>query len=135
MIIRKKHRTNALINNMNVVPYIDVMLVLLVIFMVTAPMFLPSVVNLPKVGSSKEIDVKPVEIVILQDNQYIINKDNQKISIFGIDNLINNIKSNYNPTVPIVISANEDLKYSNIMKVVDKLYSSDIKKLAFVVKK
>lgn len=135
MIIRKKYKTNALINNMNVVPYIDVILVLLVIFMITTPMFLPSVVNLPKVGNSKEIDLKPVEIVILQDNQYIVNKDNKKINITGIDNLINNIKANYNPNIPIVISANENLKYSDIMKVVDKLYSSDIKKLAFVVKK
>lgn len=135
MIMRKKYKTNALINNMNVVPYIDVMLVLLVIFMVTTPMFLPSVVNLPKVGNAKEIDLKPVEIVILQDNQYILNKDSQKINISGTDSLINNIKSNYNPNIPIVISANEDLKYSTIMKVVDKLYNSDIKRLAFVVKK
>ena len=48
-------RKRRMMNQINVVPYIDVMLVLLVIFMVTAPMTNPGVVDLPKAGSSNEL--------------------------------------------------------------------------------
>jgi len=60
----KKRR---LMNQINVVPYIDVMLVLLVIFMVTAPMTNPGVVDLPKVGQSLKQKIKPIIISIKKD--------------------------------------------------------------------
>ncbi len=55
----KKRR---LMNQINVVPYIDVMLVLLVIFMITAPMTNPGVVDLPRVGQSLKQQVNPKKI-------------------------------------------------------------------------
>ena len=57
-------RKRRLMNQINVVPYIDVMLVLLVIFMVTAPMINPGVVDLPKVGQSLKQKIKPIIISI-----------------------------------------------------------------------
>mgnify|MGYP003402239672 FL=1 len=62
--MKRRIRKNNLQSQMNVVPYIDVMLVLLVIFMVTAPMFTPGVINLPSVGKSSQVDTKPFEINI-----------------------------------------------------------------------
>jgi biopolymer transport protein TolR len=53
-------RQRKLMNQMNVVPYIDVMLVLLVIFMVTAPMLNPGVVELPSVGKSSQVPIRPL---------------------------------------------------------------------------
>ena len=60
-------RQRRLMNQINVVPYIDVMLVLLVIFMVTAPMIQPSSVELPSVGKSSQPPVAPLEVIIKAD--------------------------------------------------------------------
>ena len=50
-----RRQNNRLMNEINVVPYIDVMLVLLVIFMVTAPLMNPSQIDLPQVGKSSPV--------------------------------------------------------------------------------
>src|SRR3546814_1166939 len=55
-------RSRRLKNEINVVPYIDVMLVLLVIFMVTAPMITPGIIELPSVGQAAEVQAKPIEV-------------------------------------------------------------------------
>src|SRR3981081_2586611 len=61
---RTKHR---LMNQINVVPYIDVMLVLLVIFMVTAPLINPGQVELPQIGKTSNPPVQPMEGSIRTD--------------------------------------------------------------------
>ena len=63
MLIEKRSG-RRLMNQINVVPYIDVMLVLLVIFMVTAPMMNPSKVDLPSVGKTTEIKSPPLQIIV-----------------------------------------------------------------------
>jgi len=60
-------RQRRLLNEINVVPYIDVMLVLLVIFMVTAPMIQTGSVDLPSVGKSSQPPVAPLEVIIKAD--------------------------------------------------------------------
>ena len=59
-------------SQMNVVPYIDVMLVLLVIFMVTTPMFSPGVVNLPSVGKAAQVESEPVQVLIDAQGNYSV---------------------------------------------------------------
>src|SRR5690625_5492288 len=58
---RSRRRNRRQKNEMNVVPYIDVMLVLLVIFMVTAPMITPGIIDLPTVGEASEVAATPIE--------------------------------------------------------------------------
>ena len=55
--------------DINVVPYIDVMLVLLVIFMVTAPLITPGLIQLPSVGAASDVPVKPLEVQISEDGK------------------------------------------------------------------
>ena len=66
MLIDKRH-TRRLMNQINVVPYIDVMLVLLVIFMVTAPLINPGQIELPQVGKTSDPPVQPMEVSIRTD--------------------------------------------------------------------
>ena len=68
----KKRR---LMNQINVVPYIDVMLVLLVIFMITAPMTNPGVVELPKVGETLKQQESPIVISIKKDEENFIHRE------------------------------------------------------------
>ncbi|NJN40365.1 MAG: hypothetical protein HC807_05275, partial [Gammaproteobacteria bacterium] len=67
---RRKRR--ALKAEINVVPYIDVMLVLLVIFMVTAPLINTSMVDLPSVSRSNQPPANPLEVMIRQDGTILL---------------------------------------------------------------
>jgi biopolymer transport protein TolR len=67
-----QRRTRKAVNQINVVPYIDVMLVLLVIFMVTAPFINPSQVELPSIGKSAEAPMAPLEVVIRLDGSLLL---------------------------------------------------------------
>jgi biopolymer transport protein TolR len=60
-------RARKSINQINVVPYIDVMLVLLVIFMVTAPLVAPGEIELPSVGSKLTVPAQPLEVRLNKD--------------------------------------------------------------------
>src|SRR3546814_2124080 len=71
-IHRGHRRSRRLKNEINVVPYIDVMLVLLVIFMVTAPMITPGQISLPSVGQAAEVPAKPIEIQIAENGDLSI---------------------------------------------------------------
>src|SRR5688572_32671730 len=66
MPLDKRH-TRRLMNEINVVPYIDVMLVLLVIFMVTAPLVNPGQIELPQVGKTADTPVQPMEVQLRTD--------------------------------------------------------------------
>jgi len=65
-------RVRKPINQINVVPYIDVMLVLLVIFMVTAPLITPGVIDLPSVGKAGQPKSVPLEVIVKEDQQIIV---------------------------------------------------------------
>ena len=132
--MKRRTRHNNLINHMNVVPYIDVMLVLLIIFMVTAPMFVPGVINLPSVGKAAQVTVQPIEINIDKLGRYSIVQNHKTTAITGIDNLITTAKQLATGATPIVISADKDIKYDSVINVVDKLYATGVKKIALVVK-
>ena len=73
--VSSRGRGRRTINEINMVPFIDVMLVLLIIFMVTAPLITPSVINLPSVDRANKQPDKPIEIVIKSDDEIQIKKD------------------------------------------------------------
>lgn len=125
-----------LVNQMNVVPYIDVMLVLLIIFMITAPMFVPGIINLPSVGKASHVNKEPVQIIVNTNNIYEIRYNNTNVNFNDINNMIGYIKNKVQnlDDVAIVISADKEIKYNNVIEVVNKLYMSNMKKVALVVK-
>jgi biopolymer transport protein TolR len=132
--MKRRIRKNNLQSQMNVVPYIDVMLVLLVIFMVTAPMFTPGVINLPSVGKSSQVDTKPIEINIDKDGNYSLTQNSKNISFTSVDELVQKTVTSASEETPVVISADKAIEYDKVIGIVDKLYSAGIKKVALVVK-
>src|SRR3970282_1661506 len=72
------HRKRGPMHDINVVPYIDVMLVLLVIFMVTAPLITPSVIDLPSVGKASQPRVVPVEVFVKADQGLVVRSRDAK---------------------------------------------------------
>ncbi|MCE3268635.1 MAG: protein TolR [Burkholderiales bacterium] len=132
--MKRKRKTGSLKSEMNVVPYIDVMLVLLIIFMVTAPMFVPAVINLPSVGKASQLTAEPIEVIITKDGKYSVTQKSQTFQIDTIPNLVSKVQSLIKGDTPIVLSADKETKYDSVIGIVDKLYAAGIKKVALVVK-
>ena len=124
----KKRR---LMNQINVVPYIDVMLVLLVIFMVTAPMTNPGVVDLPKVGQSLKQQVAPIVISIKKDASTEI-----KGKKYKKDDLLAYVKESLdkNPERSVVIAADKKVQYQEVIIVMDLLKQNAINKVGLLLK-
>ena len=120
-----------LMNQINVVPYIDVMLVLLVIFMVTAPMTNPGVVDLPKVGQSLKQQVTPIVVSIKKDASTEI-----KGKKYKKDNLLAYIKKSIekNPDQSVVIAADKKVRYQEVIRVMDLLKQNEINKVGLLLK-
>ena len=118
-------------NQINVVPYIDVMLVLLVIFMVTAPMTNPGVVDLPRVGQSLKQQVTPIVISIKKDASTEI-----KGKKYKKDDLLAYIKASLdkNPEQSVVIAADKKVQYQEVIIVMDLLKQNAINKVGLLLK-
>ena len=118
-------------NQINVVPYVDVMLVLLVIFMVTAPMTNPGVVDLPKVGQSLKQQVAPIVISIKKDATTEI-----KGKKYKKDDLLAYVKESLdkNPEQSVVIAADKKVQYQEVIIVMDLLKQNAINKVGLLLK-
>ncbi len=123
----KKRR---LMNQINVVPYIDVMLVLLVIFMITAPMTNPGVVELPKVGETLKQQESPIVISIKKDGSSEI--DGKK---FKNDALLAHVKkvTQANPGQSVVIAADKKVDYGQVITIMDLLKQNEIGKVGLLL--
>ncbi len=125
-------RKRRLMNQINVVPYIDVTLVLLVIFMVTAPMTNPGVVDLPKVGQAlKQPQVPPVVLTV---------KLNNKIELeskpMARDELLLAVRKALakSPDRSVVIAADKNVKYDDVIGLMDLLKQNKVDKVGLLLK-
>ena len=129
--MRKK---NLPVSNINVTPMVDVMLVLLIVFMVTAPLLTVGVpVNLPKVESnSLDAQKEPLEISINENNQIYLGEDQ-----IAFDELISKVKiiAGSNNYIRIFLRADTSINYGEVMKVLGALNTSGFLKIALVTKK
>jgi len=125
-------RKRRLMNQINVVPYIDVTLVLLVIFMVTAPMTNPGVVDLPKVGQRLNQNVTEIPIVIT------VKKDGSTLlegKEFSRDKLLYEIKKIQSKTPKkVVVAADEKTEYGKVAQVFDMLKMAKVEKVGLYFK-
>jgi len=124
-------RKRRLMNQINVVPYIDVTLVLLVIFMVTAPMTNPGVVDLPKVGQAlKQPKLPPVVLTVKLNKK--IELDNKPMEY---DQLLLAVRNalNKSPERSVVIAADKNVKYDEVVKVMNLLKTNKIDKVGLLL--
>lgn len=128
-------RRRRLTNEINVVPYIDVMLVLLVIFMVTAPMITPGLIELPSVGQATEIPAQPLEVQISEDGSLALRlrANGAEFETITDESLINEVRTRITPETPVVIAADGRVPYETVVKIMDQLRSSGISRLGLLV--
>ena len=126
------------LSQINVVPYIDVMLVLLVIFMVTAPMMNPGQIDLPSVGKSAAPSVAPLEVMIKKDAALVL-RDHARGGAeqpVSRDELIGLLKQRLaqNPEQAVVISADKKIRYEEVINVMDMLQQQNVKKVGLLTR-
>ena len=133
--MRRRRRAMA---EINVVPYIDVMLVLLIIFMAVAPSIQPGQIDLPSVGQALNPTVAPLEIRIKRDGTISLvdrQKGGQEQTV-ARDNLlqaVRAIQANHADQA-VVINADKNLKYDDVLRVMDSLQAGKIKRVGLLVK-
>ncbi|MEZ5650208.1 MAG: biopolymer transporter ExbD [Burkholderiaceae bacterium] len=134
-------RGRRMVNEINVVPYIDVMLVLLVIFMVTAPLLSPGVIDLPTVGSSRVKKDVYVELQIPRNGAMVLllKNSDQNVGEVPVEpaDLVASVRTltNGDPSVPVVISADKIVLYEQVMNAMNELKSAGMRKVGLLVKK
>ena len=131
-----RRTSRRLMNEINVVPYIDVMLVLLVIFMVTAPMMNPGQIDLPQVGESLAPPVSPLEVIIKKDSSLALRDHARggKESRVTRDELVAILKGREGEFADqsVVISADKSVRYEEVINVMDVLQQQQIKKVGLL---
>ncbi|MDR0770979.1 MAG: protein TolR [Burkholderiales bacterium] len=131
-------RVRKSINQMNVVPYIDVMLVLLIIFMVTAPLVAPGEIELPNVGSATITPKQPFEITVQRDGQLLLRnraKPNEPPQRFDTEGLVARLlaQQQESPDQAVVIAADKTVRYETVVAVLDALQRHQVKKVGLLV--
>ena len=128
-------RSRRMKNEINVVPYIDVMLVLLVIFMVTAPMITPGIVELPSVGQATEVPAKPLEVQLNESGEVAVRLRDAgaEFETINADNLVSEVQARITPDTPVVIAADGKVPYENVVKIMDQLRNSGVSRLGLLV--
>ena len=123
-------RKRRMMNQINVVPYIDVTLVLLVIFMVTAPMTNPGVVELPKVGQAMKQVGAPIVVTVQKDGMAEIEGKEQPR-----DKLLFEIKNQLKTKDrAVVIAADEKTQYGKVIEMMDLLKQAKVDKVGLLFK-
>lgn len=130
-------RQRRLMNQINVVPYIDVMLVLLVIFMVTAPLIQPGTIDLPSVGKSSQPPVAPLEVSIKSDQSLTL-RDRDKggtertVTRAELARLIQEAQKR-NPQQAVLIAGDRNVRYEAVLNVMDDLQKQQVGKIGLLV--
>ena len=124
------------INEINMVPFIDVMLVLLIIFMVSAPLITTGVVDLPSIGKSKQQPKKVIEVVVGKDETLRMRIDSKDAPAVTLKTLADRVgeAQGGDAQAPVVISADKAVKYEAVVKVMDILQKAGIQRVGLSVK-
>jgi biopolymer transport protein TolR len=134
----RRRGARRMMNEINVVPYIDVMLVLLVIFMVSAPLVVPAQIELPAVGRSAQAPAQPIEIVIAADGALRLRERGAAQVDRPVDRAqavaYARSRQAERADIPVVISADRNVKYEAVLAMMDELQRAEIKRVGLAVK-
>ena len=131
-------RPRKSINQINVVPYIDVMLVLLVIFMITAPLINPGQVELPSISKTSDPPMQPMEVSIRTDGTLWLrdrarSMEERRVSRNQLIAAIRQ-KQKQSPEQAVVIAADKDVRYEAVLEVMDMLQQNQVRRVGLLAK-
>jgi len=139
--MRKRHGRRKPMSEINVVPYIDVTLVLLIIFMITTPMLQTGVdVDLPQAEAAtveQEDDKPPVVVSIKEDGSYYLKTDNQddvQVEPDAITARVTEVLA-AKPGTQVLINAHKSVEYGTVVTVMAALKNAGVPKVGLMTKK
>jgi biopolymer transport protein TolR len=124
------------ISEINMVPFIDVMLVLLIIFMVSAPLITTGVVDLPSVGKSRNQTKSVLQVVVASDGTLKLSKNQSEPTAVSLKDLVTQVRQAQagDAQMPVVIAADRQVKYEAVVQVMDKLQLAGVARVGLSVK-
>ena len=134
------HKKRGPMHEINVVPYVDVMLVLLVIFMVTAPLVTPAVIDLPTVDKASAPRLVPLEVFVKSDQGIVVRQrdarggvvNEQSLSRAQLPGFIKSLKNKGD--LSVVIGGDKNARYESVLHVMDELRKQGVQKVGLQVK-
>ena len=135
-VVSRGRRGRRAIAEMNMVPFIDVMLVLLIIFMATAPLITTGVVDLPSVGKAATRPTSVVEVIVGADEKLRLRLDGGEPQPTTVARLAGAVKALQagNAQVPVVISADKSVRYEQVVRAMDVLQRAGIQRVGLSVR-
>lgn len=127
-------RGRRTINEINMVPFIDVMLVLLIIFMVTAPLISPSMIDLPSVGKAAKQPDQVVQIIIGKDDvlELKVKETSSPVAFKQVASRVKALQADV-PNTAVVISADKTVRYESVVRVMDTLQRAGVTRVGLSV--
>jgi biopolymer transport protein TolR len=127
-------RGRRTINEINMVPFIDVMLVLLIIFMVTAPLITPSMIDLPSMGKAAKQPDQVIQIVVNKDEtlQVKLLEQSSQLTLQDLPAAVKKAQAGKDNSA-VVISADRSVKYELVVKVMDSLQRAGVQRIGLSV--
>ena len=128
-------------HEINIVPYVDVMLVLLVIFMVTAPLVVPGVIDLPTVGKAGQPKLAPLEIVVMEGEKLLLRErdasgrlvNEQPVTRAALAQIVK-ARVAKTPDLAVLIAGDKNVRYEAVLNVMDDLRSESVPRVGLQVK-
>ena len=122
-------------NEINMVPFIDVMLVLLIIFMVTATVITPGTINIPTAGQSSKTPDKRIDVMIDSEGKLALGGELKEKDITEKE-AVAAIKAALadNPEMPVMIAADSELRYQQVITMMKQLREAGVQRVGLSVK-
>ena len=135
-VIARGNRRRRALSEINMVPFIDVMLVLLIIFMVSAPLITTGLVDLPSVGRAAQRPERVIEIVIAPDEKLRMRVDGGEPQPMSYGQLAERVRQAQrgDARTPVVISADKSVKYEQVVRAMDVLQRAGIQRVGLSVR-
>jgi biopolymer transport protein TolR len=123
-------------SEINMVPFIDVMLVLLIIVMVSAPLITTGIVDLPSVGKARQRAQHVIEVVVGADERLKVRVDQGDANAVTLNQLVARVRDLQGGVAdtPVVIAADRNVKYEQVVKVMDVLQRAGVQRVGLAVK-
>ncbi len=138
MVMRARHRPVAM-SQINVVPFIDVVLVLLIIFMVTAPMLQMGQIELPKVGQASSVSRRPVEVRLKANETWSLRGpgvqggEEQFESVESLIERLDELPVKGENAAPVVLAADKSVQYGEVVRLLDQLKRQNIPQVGLLL--
>ena len=131
-------RRRRAMSEINVVPYIDVMLVLLIIFMVAAPLINPGQIDLPSVGQKLNPPVAPLEVRVRKTGEITVvdrakSPDEAIVPQGQLAAVVRRAQAEH-PEQAVVIAGDREVKYEEVLKVLDLLQRNQVKRVGLLAR-